>query len=65
MEDGHDELFARDGEEEYAAKDGESFPEQFEVLGPLCTRVFKLIAEGGAQDVVGVVVKGQVLWVRD
>lgn len=65
VQDGNDEFFARDGEEEDAAEDGEGFPEQLEVLRPFGAGVFELVAEGGDEDVIGVVGPGQVLRVGD
>ena len=65
VEHGHDELLARNGHEKYAAKDGERLPEELHPLGARGARVLELVAEGGAEDVVGVVGEGEVLGVGD
>lgn len=65
VKDRHDEFFAGDRKEEDAAEDRQGFPEQLEILRSFGPRVFEFVAEGRAEDVIGIVGEGQVLWISD
>lgn len=65
VEDGDDELFARDDHEKDAAEDGEDFVEELEVVAAAIPWVFEFVAERWAQEVVEEVVHRQVGGIGD
>ena len=60
VQDGDDEFFACDGHEEDAAEDCEGFVEELEVGAFGGARVFELVAQGWAEEVVGEVCEGEI-----